>query len=565
MKMASTGRLSLRRPSPCQYRSSVWVCVVIILLTALVVPIIASSGISPVYAQHGPRHHSKSNDDDNSNGQSDDNGNGQSNNNGNGQQQAAVVSCTLTLPQNPLTPLGLATPFILSTPGQANGQGNGNNNNNNNQGNGNNNNNNQGTCTEANAASAAFAQAVVFDPTNNTLGVYNPVVVDAAHSTPALQPPVPQFSANAVVALWFGFNGNNLTLAGPGAGTADCVNGLPGSIFGQVSYCNAAMFFQAVNAAIAAKQITVPLLGMAQDGQSCPTVRDFSLVDQDQSDNVPVKYLVTAQGTIAQNTPANLAQLQGATMLANGSDEGLASNALFPAIGCATWSTTDLAAQAQGQTTTVPSLALNEIQAATDQPQVGPVALVPISDPMTVVTDNNGNVNIQASITKTDAYRVGVDQPPIDMNNIAAAESGPYCQALLQTGLKRIASQQFQNLTQTITSPDPMKATNLYLFMVQRFQTSFGNDGGLTPSCLNTLGMQQNPVTVEKNGNGVVTAATITLPGQATPNGITGTPACPQGTTSVNQSQGNTPGVQQASQTCVTPTPTTSQIGSDQG
>jgi hypothetical protein len=34
--------------------------------------------------------------------------------------------------------------------------------------------------------------------------------------------------------------------------------------------------------------------GKARDGLPCPTVRDFAVVDQDQSDNVNTHYLATA-------------------------------------------------------------------------------------------------------------------------------------------------------------------------------------------------------------------------------------------------------------------------------
>ena len=84
-----------------------------------------------------------------------------------------------------------------------------------------------------------------------------------------------------------------------------CVNGLPDNVFGQFSYCNAPAFFKAANRAIRRGQLRVPHLGMANDGGRCPSVRDFFVVDQDQSDNLPVTYLVSAGGLLAQNTAAN--------------------------------------------------------------------------------------------------------------------------------------------------------------------------------------------------------------------------------------------------------------------
>ena len=56
---------------------------------------------------------------------------------------------------------------------------------------------------------------------------------------------------------------------------------------------------------IANGTLTVPAAGTATDGQACETTRDFALIDQDQSDNVVSQYLITAGGQTAQNSPAN--------------------------------------------------------------------------------------------------------------------------------------------------------------------------------------------------------------------------------------------------------------------
>src|SRR6266700_3441998 len=95
--------------------------------------------------------------------------------------------CTLIVPAQPLTTKGLATPYQLIATDPANGP-----------------------CNEANSAQSAFVQAAIFDPATHQISVYNPLVID--YGTQATVPPViPTLPANAVVALWFGFNGNNLT------------------------------------------------------------------------------------------------------------------------------------------------------------------------------------------------------------------------------------------------------------------------------------------------------------------------------------------------------------------
>ena len=153
-------------------------------------------------------------------------------------------------------------------------------------------------------------QAAIFDPATGQISIYNPLVIDQG-SAPAVDPVTPTLPAQAVVALWFGFNGANLTQEGAHSGVltaSGCVNGLPNNIFGQYSYCNAPVFFRAANRTIRAGRLNVPNLGAGNDGQPCPTVRDFYVVDQDQSDNLPVTYLISAGGLLAQNTQANAAR-----------------------------------------------------------------------------------------------------------------------------------------------------------------------------------------------------------------------------------------------------------------
>jgi hypothetical protein len=178
-----------------------------------------------------------------------------------------------------------------------------------------------------------------------------------------------------------------------------CVNGLPGSPFTQFAYCGAPRFFAAANAAIRAGRLAVPPLGTGVDGRPCPTTRDFSVVDQDESDNLPTTYLALPDGRTAQDSPANRASLPGATALTNGSDNGLLDNRIDPALHCQPFTAPDLSAAG----TPAAALALNELQAAARQ--ATPVALVPPVDPTT-------QVDGRTSILKTDLYRAGGRHAP---------------------------------------------------------------------------------------------------------------------------------------------------------
>ncbi len=404
-----------------------------------------------------------------------------------GSHAAALnMDCTLIVPQHPLSAKGLATPYQLVATDP-----------------------NNGPCNEANPNQAAFVQGAVINTVTGQISVYDPLVVDKG-TKPAIAPVVPQLPQNAVVALWFGFNGNLLQLQGQQNSLNDghCVNGINGaingSIFGQVGYCNAPAFFQAANQAIQQGQLHPPALGRAKDGLICPTVRDFSVVDMDQSDNVTTAYLVTGNGQTAQMTNANAQQLQNAQLQINGSDNRLLSIAIDGALGCQPWMAPDLANP--GQTAT--ALPLDELQAATHQP--APVALVPSHDDMVVV---NGQANLQ----KINAYRAGVDQPLAP--NLGSAGTKTYCMNLRQIAPARL----LLDSTFTMTAPSlvPAMANNLFTFLAQRFVATYGPNG---LNCVGLLNMP-DPVSVQTDNNGVAIAATINgvTPGAT---GTSTTPAC---------------------------------------
>jgi hypothetical protein len=384
--------------------------------------------------------------------------------------------CTIIVPADPLSATGLATPYRLTATDPA-----------------------KGACSEATADQQAFVQATVLDPATGALSVYSPLVIDDGTKA-AAAPVTPALPANAVVGIWFGYNGGNLTLKDDNGSLAagKCVNGLDGSIFGQFAACGAENFFTQANAAIAAGKLKVPALGTGKDGMTCPTTRDFTMVDQDQSDNVTAAYLLLPNGTTAQDNATNEGNLQGAQVFHNGSDEGLLDNFLNPALGCTSFTAPDLGNDNKPAT----SLALNELQAAADQKD--PVATVPPNDPM-VRTGDDGNT---LSLDKTNLYRAAVDMAPLaDLGDKGQA----YCQSLFTLGPQRL--QQDRNFTENQNTPDPGAGTNLFTFLAQRLAASFDelNCGGLVDF--------KNPITVKTNGDGVATGATFANPVDPIPVG----------------------------------------------
>jgi hypothetical protein len=189
-------------------------------------------------------------------------------------------NCVITIPPNPLTAAGLATPYTMTG------------------------------CNQINFANqGSFLEATILDPATGALSVYNPLIINqdqAVAGKDFITPVTPTLPANAVVGIWFGSNALTVTLAGD---TNGCVNGDGNSIFGQFAYCNGPQFFSAAQTAISAGLLKVPSPGTitkgASTGTQCPTTRDFRVVDMDQSDNVDTTYLLIDGVKLAQNTPEN--------------------------------------------------------------------------------------------------------------------------------------------------------------------------------------------------------------------------------------------------------------------
>ena len=396
---------------------------------------------------------------------------------------AANTDCELIVPPNPLTATGLATPYELSGPGGQDPAASG--------------------CTQANPNLQAFVQATILDPATGRLWVYEPLVITAG-TTPAVAPVKPRLPRNAVVNLMVGFNGNNLQLTAAQRLTllrAKCVDGLPGSLFGQVSYCNSVSFYAAADQAIAAGKLRIPASGQSpQTGQPCPTTRSFQLVDQDPSDNVTTKYLLTAGGQTAQDSTANAALLPAATPVSNGSDNALLDNFILPALGCTPFTAPDLSDAGRPGT----SQTLDELSAAANQH--APIALVPENDPMTMV---NGSL----SPPKTNLYRLGVGQPlligglnqpfgDVRAGGQQADTPANFCANMLNIATPFISA----NQSRFSASPSPVPATgnNLFTFMAARLSASFTNLGCAAFGLHNTVSLTQN-------GQGVAVAAAFGL------------------------------------------------------
>jgi hypothetical protein len=391
-------------------------------------------------------------------------------------QALNTMDCTLTVPANPLTAQGLATPWQL-------GDG----------------------CSWANGGTeGAFVEATILAP-NGQVQVYDPLVVDQG-TTPAVAPTAPTIAAGSQVIISAGFNGNALALTGAGATQGRCIDALGNSIINQTPQCNAAAFYQLANQEIANGTLTVPPTGTGKDGQPCETTTSFPLIDQDQSDNVDASYLFNPNtGQTAQNTAANVASLAGATSENNGSDDGLLDSFVNPALGCTPFTATNTTAAAG----TSSSQALNALSARQNQPATP--ALLPVNDPQLLVGGN-------FSVAKTNVYRAETDQPLLPANTSTAQNAATYCQNMvnLQTPVLKLDAPLEQG-----ASPVPALGSTLANFLAARENASFTN-----LNCQN-FGLT-NPVTLTLDGNGVAIGATYNSTAQtANANGGAAASASP--------------------------------------
>ncbi|MEV6116084.1 hypothetical protein AB0L59_27190 [Streptomyces sp. NPDC052109] len=454
-------------------------------------------------------------------------------------------NCTLLVPDHPLTASGLATPYRLVATHPA-----------------------QGPCHEADPDQSAFVEAAIVTPTGK-LTLYNPLVIDKG-TRPAARTARPSVPRGSTVGIWFGFNSADLTLRASGRpdslAQGKCVNGLRGSVFGQFAYCNAPAFFRAAGAQIAKGHLRIPALGTAKDGLPCPTTRDFSVVDQDGSDNVVTHYLADAHGRIAQNNAASRAALKRAGRLtnrgdrhhrhngragsattgaprdlANGSDNLLLTQFMDPALGCKPFTAPDQSGDGQAAS----ALALDELSAAADQK--APIALVPQNDPMTLVDG-------RSSVAKTDAYRAGVDMPAVGAG--ADGDGAAFCTTLFRdpAGIRRVFKD--KALFEKAPSPDPATAPNLFGFLAARANQTFTN-----LHCDQLLGAA-DPVVLTTNADGLVTDAVLTALGRTPPSATptTGTsPSASPSTPSAGTSPAPAATTEAASPTGASPSPTAQQ------
>jgi hypothetical protein len=276
-------------------------------------------------------------------------------------------------------------------------------------------------CSQILDGSEVFVEATIFDIDNNNLYVYNPLVVDN-NTLPAVQPYLAPLPLNNIVVIHFGTNGRSIKLIPSRNNTkslilGNCINGLSnGTLFGHFAYCNAENFFKQINNNINLGLLIIPTLGKTFQGDICPTIRSFSVVDQDQSDNVITEYIITTDLRVAQNFQININKLNIMKIITNNNDNSLLTKFILPSIGCAPFMVSNLFDKNLLQS----SLALNEIQANLYINESNN-ALIVSTNPMVI------DFNLK-SLEKINLYRIGVNQPIINILDINDGQI--YCQKI---------------------------------------------------------------------------------------------------------------------------------------
>ena len=117
------------------------------------------------------------------------------------------------------------------------------------------------------------------------ISVYHPLVVDQG-MRPAVRPAPPRLRRGDVVGIWFGFNGDTLTLEGARGSLTEAVASTASRARSSGSSHTATPPRSSTRPTQRSKPtvLTSPSSALGRTAP-CPTVRDFGVVDQDQSDN----------------------------------------------------------------------------------------------------------------------------------------------------------------------------------------------------------------------------------------------------------------------------------------
>ena len=319
----------------------------------------------------------------------------------------AQTECGIYLPNQFLSQIGLATPFILQTSKSSNIE-----------------------CSITNPKTTVFVEALILDIETKLITVYNPLIVNDI-SQVEINPEIPTFSKNSIVSLWFSSNSLSFSFINI---YPTCVDGTIDSKFKYFAYCNTDLFFSTV------LKLNVNIIELKKN---CPSIRSFSFINEYQSYKTLSSYLITDKLKVAQNLQKNRNILNTITVIENTNDGNkLLVDYVHQALSCNTFKVLD-----NIENVLKPSLALNELQAYLRNDTAYVMELNPM-----ILSDNN----------KLKLYRLGVNQPidyPIIFSN--------YCVSLAEE--TKMFMYNNYDILSVYKSPDQYVASNLLTYMAIRF------------------------------------------------------------------------------------------------
>ena len=401
------------------------------------------------------------------------------------------IYCGITIPADPLTAVGLSSPFIIAdtietfSASQYKSL------------------NTHNYCNTLNYKSTVLIDALILDVDTGNILIYQPLVANDMNQV-AFPTRFPILPTNFIIAYWFTSNGMPIVFLNTNSTNSindgQCVFGDGVSIFGIFGYCNAINFFTSANSLIAANILKIPQVGNTIYKVPCLTTRHFGFVSEDQGTGVYSSYIVTKDNKVAQNTQYNRHILNVSNIIENTiSNNRLLNKIIYPVIGCNAFTVVDLTEITPGSYGGFPSvqsssLALNELFAMKD------FALIPSGSPMVLQLDTMTNTQSYIDLQKFINYRGGLNQHFVNGLNYPQ-DTINYCKNMYSIAGPYLGIH--GNELFIAQSPNKSFANNLLNFMAHRFVNSW--------SRLNceTLTNKICPITVIFDSNGVAIDSNI--------------------------------------------------------
>lgn len=328
--------------------------------------------------------------------------------------------CSVIVPNNPLTEIGLSTPYILKSFK-----------------------NSSLNCNIGN--NSIFIEAVILDLNNGNYEVYNPIIIDEyIVDYKVIKPIIPE---NSIIGIWFSSNNLKFRLTGSTDSyniinsviDGNCIDGIENSPFGNFAYCNAYYFFLKANSLVNKNIINIKPLK-----NNCLTTRSYAFIPRYEISSISsYSYIILDNNTLIQNEIFNITNNYKKIININ-SNNRLLNDFINPSTNCIINNFKNC-------------LAFNEIYSSYTINENNQ-ALIPYNHPNVLV---NGKINLE----KLNYYRIGFNQKTI--NTVDNYENVNFCNNIYNDALNYMYEN--YDYLNNFSSPDYKIATNLLNYICNRF------------------------------------------------------------------------------------------------